>query len=356
MNAKSVRKPVITLWTPDLGVTGGVQEYSRCIASGLAGIAQVNVVSLPDGGALSKCIFIICALKSLLRKRPDFIWCTHLHLARASFLARFFRIPVWISLHGIDCWNLTEAKDIVPLKQADRLLAVSHYTMNRVTQILPELKETLTWLPNHLSRIPEFSSHQSSARKRLHLPADALILLTVSRLSSQEQYKGHREVIRALPQLKAHYPNIFYLVVGTGDDLNNLQQLATDLNCTEHVHFTGKLSEPDLDAAYQASDLFVLAGTGEGFGIVILEALVRGIPVLASSEDGSQDAVCMGELGELVSPSETDAVYRKLHEILTTLTAELYPHSPESLRTRVIDEFGPDALKSRLQKLIRESV
>ncbi len=352
MRAHQQKKITIDLWVPDLNQTGGVQEYSRCLASGLQDLAQVNLISLPSGGWLSKCQFLLQALKSLFKNRPNLIWCTHLHLARASFFARLFRTPLWISLHGIDCWNLTDHRDISSLKQASRLLAVSHYSLDRVAATFPDLKNKLDWLPNHLSDIPQFSSDKMAARQSLLLPQNALILLTVSRLSSQEKYKGHREVILALPALIKHFPDLHYVIAGSGDDLEELKLLATTQNCRGHVTFTGRLSHSELDQAYRAADLFVLVGQGEGFGIVILEALVRGIPVLASTADGSRDAVCNGELGDLVDPGDPDIIADKLQELLQNLASGQYPHSPENLRSEVIKAYGPDALQLRLSQLI----
>jgi len=209
----------IDIWTPDPQQTGGVQQYSRGIIEGLDPMVNLHVVSLSSGGIISKLLFSLQAVSSWMFRRPNIIWCTHLHLARLSWLLSIFKPTVWISLHGIDCWQITDSRDIKSLQLASQLLCVSHYTMQRVAENHPETREKLQWFPNHLAHSPEIASNKQKAREQLNLPQGALILLTVSRLSSEEKYKGHREVLRAMPALSKIFPQLHYLVVGSGDDL-----------------------------------------------------------------------------------------------------------------------------------------
>ncbi|MEM6883567.1 MAG: glycosyltransferase [Verrucomicrobiota bacterium] len=351
-STKSIER--IVLWTPDPELTGGVQQYSRCIIEGLKSIVEIHVVPLKSTGPLAKLSFVLRALVSFIQHRPDVIWCTHLHLARVSLFFRFLNPTIWISLHGIDCWEITRPQDIHSLKRAKRLLCVSHYTLDRVAKKHPDVKDRLQWLPNHLAEIPEQSIGRSNARQQLNLSSGALVLLTVSRLSAEEQYKGHREVLHAMPDLLSEFPYLHYLVVGSGDDLKALQRLSRDLAIEEQVTFTGRLPDNELNLAYAAADLFVLPGKGEGFGIVLLDALVRGIPVLASTEDGSRDAVLDGELGDLANPNQQDSISDTLQRILQSIHSGQYPQSAETLRRKVIQHYGPEARDKRLRELVKE--
>jgi glycosyltransferase involved in cell wall biosynthesis len=74
------------------------------------------------------------------------------------------------------------------------------------------------------------------------------------------------------------------------------------------VVFAGYVPEEEKADHYRLADAFVMPGRTEGFGIVYLEAMACGIPVVASSEDASQEAVCGGELGQVVEPDNLDSV------------------------------------------------
>lgn len=342
----------ISLWTPDLNQTGGVQRYSSGILEGLNKIADVKVVPLTGSGFLAKCFFGLRTLIHVGVKRPDIVWCTHLHLARAVQYFPTFMPELWISLHGIECWNIDNARDIASLNRAKKLLCVSHYTKKRVAENHPELQPKLQWLPNHLSQWSEAETTVAESRREFGVPDESILLLTVARLSQHEQYKGHREILRAMSCLTNDFPRLHYLIAGTGDDLPNLRQLARELGIEQRVHFTGWLTDRELELAYRAADLFVLPGTGEGFGIVLLEALVRGVPVLASSEDGSREAVLNGELGDMASPSRPDSVLDSLRHVLQLIQTKQYPHSAEQLRTKVLEHYGPEARDARLKRLL----
>jgi phosphatidyl-myo-inositol dimannoside synthase len=126
-------------------------------------------------------------------------------------------------------------------------------------------------------------------------------LLTVARMDTREGYKGHDWVISALPHLKG--PNgrqVVYLIAGNGDDRPRLERLAANLGVTQQVRFLGKVPLEALPDIYRAANLFVLPSTGEGFGIVFLEAMACGTRALGLAADGAPDALGDGELGILV--------------------------------------------------------
>ncbi|MDZ4787516.1 MAG: glycosyltransferase, partial [Blastochloris sp.] len=191
-------------------------------------------------------------------------------------------------------------------------------------------------------------SSKNDARIKLQLPPEATILLTVARLSSSERYKGHREVIQLLPQLIKTNPNILYHIVGDGDDRLPLAQEVSRLHLENAVHFSGRLSPQALELAYTACDAFVMPSTGEGFGIVYLEALVRGRPVLAGNVDGSVDPLLDGKLGLLADPHNPE-------ELLEKLKCLLYENpfpDPGYLKQQALAHFGPEKLQLRTDILI----
>jgi len=126
-------------------------------------------------------------------------------------------------------------------------------------------------------------------------------------LRSTDIYKGVDVTIKALPQIAKTFPNVKYLVIGRGDDQSRLAQLAADLGVAERVIFAGFVPTENLAAHYRLADAYVMPSQ-EGFGIVYLEALACGVPVLAGDADGSADPLQDGKLGWRVSHRNPGAV------------------------------------------------
>ena len=115
--------------------------------------------------------------------------------------------------------------------------------------------------------------------------------------------------------------------------------------------FTGYVPDEELVAYYNLCDVFVMPSKGEGFGIVYLEALACGKPVVAGNHDGAREPLLDGRLGMLVdadSPSEVAAAVISIF----SGSADVRLLDPEYLRTEVIRNFGPDAFQQRLNRAL----
>jgi len=134
------------------------------------------------------------------------------------------------------------------------------------------------------------------------------VIMTLARLASDERYKGIDEIMEVMPALLADEPACIYLIVGDGDDQPRLQTKAAALGIADQVVFTGFVAEAEKADHLRLADVFALPGRGEGFGIVYLEALACGVPVVGSQLDGSREALRGGELGELADPTDPATV------------------------------------------------
>jgi phosphatidyl-myo-inositol dimannoside synthase len=160
----------------------------------------------------------------------------------------------------------------------------------------------------------------ADAPKELSLPRSfpqGQVILAVGRWSSSERYKGADDLIRSIAQLRTEFPGLHLVAVGAGDDLPRLQELTADLNVTDRVHFFQGLSRAEIAACYSRADIFALPSTGEGFGIVYLEAMAFSKPVVGAACGGTTDLIEDGMNGLLVPPRDTVALVACLRRLLS---------------------------------------
>src|SRR5205814_269912 len=111
-------------------------------------------------------------------------------------------------------------------------------------------------------------------------------------------------------------------LAGSGPDRERIEALIRELNLEENVTLAGRVADNELPGFYQLCDVFAMPSKGEGFGIVFLEAMACGKPVIAGNKDGSVDAVLNGRLGVLVDPDNVVQIAEALIAILARKGAE----------------------------------
>jgi glycosyltransferase involved in cell wall biosynthesis len=140
------------------------------------------------------------------------------------------------------------------------------------------------------------------------VPADARVLLAVSRLTHQ---KGVDVAIRALPELPA---DAVLVVLGEGPERGELERLARGLGVEQRVVLPGRV--PDVTAWLQRARVFVHPARWEGFGLGVLEAMLAGLPVVASNVSSLPELVADRETGLLVPPDDPSALARGIADAL----------------------------------------
>jgi phosphatidylinositol alpha-mannosyltransferase len=170
--------------------------------------------------------------------------------------------------------------------------------------------------PGEYSIIPNGIDYQRFARPVEPLPSfddDAPDVLFVGRL---EKRKGLEYLLRAWPRVQRAVPNVRLTVVGAGRRLAKYRQWV-EAQGWHDVHFVGHVSPDDLVRYYQASDVFCAPSTGqESFGIVLLEAMAAGRPIVASRIPGYAEVMEDGREGLLVSPRDPLALAAALTSLL----------------------------------------
>ncbi len=156
-------------------------------------------------------------------------------------------------------------------------------------------------------------------RARLGI-GNAKVLLTVGQLSER---KAQDVVIRALPRILQAHPNVVYVLAGLPTRRAELERLADELGVREHVVATGIVAVDELPAYYNLADVFVLVsrrtarGEVEGYGIVVAEAALCGVPSVVSSACGVAESVAANGAALVVAPDNPPATAEAILRLLT---------------------------------------
>jgi phosphatidylinositol alpha-1,6-mannosyltransferase len=165
-----------------------------------------------------------------------------------------------------------------------------------------------------------------------------------------EQYKGHDELIQAWPAITQEVPDAQLIVVGQGDDLPRLKELAQGLGVREAVLFVGHVDDDTLRAIYQRVSAFAMPSRGEGFGIVYLEAMLHQLACIGSIHDAAGEIIVDGETGFLVNQDNSSELAMKVVQLLTdsTLRQRLGRNGYERLRSN----FSSDRFEMRVSQVL----
>lgn len=328
---------IVALLTDAYGGFGGIAVHNRDILAAMCAHSRITSVralprkitrdlgSLPDGleyrveASAGSAAFIRSAVAEALRSpRPDLIYCAHVNLAPVALALRYrFQAPVLCALHGIDAWQPTGRRTVnYAARQLNRFYAVSRITRTRFAEWSGIDPARIDLLPNAVHLDHYGIAPPSTVILERYGLRGRKVLLTVGRIVSKERAKGFDEVIDALPALVQRVPEVRYVIAGDGDYRTDLERKVSNAGLSDRVVFTGLISESEKLDLYRAADVYVMPSRGEGFGFVFLEAMACGTPCIASSVDGSSDAVCNGALGAMVDPDDPDALVEAIIEAL----------------------------------------
>jgi glycosyltransferase involved in cell wall biosynthesis len=374
-----MKSDCIHIWVPGIREgAGGIQAFSRVYVQAVREAFPKALIRVfvkndePDSDDLLRhmgvvfhsvarrpawlrtMLLVLLGIGLGLWKKPVVAVTTHLHFLPALQMLHWLRaIPVMSVVHGIEAWNLRGGPRVWAMHAADHLLAVSHYTRQVAIDSYGIHPDKISVVPNTFDTErftpgpkPEY------LLKRYGLKPDQPVLLTVSRLQLSERYKGHRQVLVALQTIRQQFPNVCQLVVGTGDDLASLREAVVARGLADCVILAGHVPGEELPDHYRLCDAFVMPSSKEGFGIVFLEAMATGKPVVAGRIDGSVDALDGGRLGLLVDPNNPEAITQALQQVLSRTPPDALWHDPVALRAAVVEQFG----YPRVSRLLAEDL
>lgn len=287
-------------------------------------------------------------------QRPTLVISTHVNYAIACYVLKLLTgIPYWVVAHGLEVWDIENNTIKLALQKADKIISVSNYTRQRLLQYKNIDSDKIVILPNTFDS-SEFKINPKPTYllNRYNLTNEQPVILTVTRMGSMAKYKGYDQILHALVKVRLHVPNVHFILAGKGDDIPRIKTLVTSLNLEDCVTIAGFVPDEELCAYYNFCDVFALPSKGEGFGIVYLEALACGKPVLAGNQDGSVDPLAEGKLGCLVDPDNVEEIADNLIQILQGDCSNPVVYQPEYLQQRTIEAFDFSQFRASLAKLL----
>ena len=291
---------ILVLLSDAYGGHGGIAKFNRDLMAAMSSYKEdTKVVVFPRliikelsqripknvdfrvdsvGGKFKYIYKVFCHLTT--SGKYDLVVCGHVNLLPLAFIIKqMFRTKLCLVVHGVEIWGEHKSFFVRKiLRFVNIIISVSKLTKNRMQEWANVDDSKFFILPNSIDKslfYPKEKNQNLIDKYDFH---DKKILMTLGRLDSEKRKKGFDEVIAALSRLKENYPDIIYMIVGDGPDKKRLEDLAVKYDVFDRVYFIGYVSEKDKIEFYNLSDCYVMPSQGEGFGIVILEALACGLP------------------------------------------------------------------------------
>ena len=344
---KKLKVLIINYEFPPLGGGGGVASYDLALEwekhgqvdvltsnfSGLEAYKNVNGINVyrtkiffrksRDAATfLSMLSFLLTGFiegfKLCRKNRYDVI---NTHFAVPSgplgyILGRMFGIPNVLSLHGGDIYD--PSKKMSPhkskifsrvvkfiLNRADRIVAQSSNTRDNTIKYYNPVKEVeIIPLAFHPPVIVK------SSREKLGLDKDSFYFITIGRLVKRKSIETILQALSGISNKK-----IKLLVVGDGPEMEFLQSMAASLNLTERVTFPGYIADEEKYSFLKNADAFILTSLHEGFGIVFMEAMFTGLPIVCTNHGGQVDFLTDKENALLIDVGDVESCRKSMLKI-----------------------------------------
>lgn len=185
-------------------------------------------------------------------------------------------------------------------------------------------------------------------REAARVRGEGVRFISVGRLVPE---KGHDVLLEAFARVEGEIRDARLTIVGDGVRRSALESQAASLGIAERVRFTGVLAGDGLAAEIADADVFVLPSRSEGFGVVLVEALATGMPVVATRCGGPEDIVA-DDMGVLVEPDDPDALARGMLAVAERLGA----FDGHAIARTVAERYSPEAVAARLVRVYEDVV
>jgi glycosyltransferase involved in cell wall biosynthesis len=294
-----------TSWAKEETMEG--VEVERFLARGLPGFRLVSELA----HSLWPFISIPRAIKKM---RPDVV---HMHYflftGHAAYRAsKRLGIPTVLTLVGNDVYDpfhipggfLKFFNERI-VRGSDRVVAACAFIRKVVSEKFARPLGKINVIPYGVDA-DRFSPGTSSKenRRSFGIPDGKKVVLTVQRLHERKEIPVF---LKAAQLVLESRKDVFFLIAGKGPEEKALKNLSVEMGLSDRIKFLGFVPDERLPVLYQVADIFAFHTIHEGFGIVVLEAMACGKPVVTTRAGGTEDIVEDGKTGFLVSPRDPES-------------------------------------------------
>ena len=291
--------------------------------------------------------------------KADIVILNHINLSLIGIAIKLInpKCKVLLIAHGIEVWRpLSFIKKTFLKRYCSKIICVSNFTKKQMMirhQADPDKCIVLNNAVDPFIKLPDTFEKPEYLLNRYGLSSSNQIIFTLTRLASSEQYKGYEQVIKAIGHLKQAFPHIKYILSGQYDSTEEIRirNLIDKYAVNNEVILTGFLNDNELTDHFLLADLFVLPSKKEGFGIVFVEALACGLPVICGNADGSTDAIKDGRLGTSIN---VDDLSELQDTIINYLNKPLTLEKRQNLQNECLLYFDERHYRENLQKLLND--
>jgi N-acetyl-alpha-D-glucosaminyl L-malate synthase BshA len=292
----------------------------------------------------------------LLKENPDII---HAHgyqvftTDAALMASKIKKTPLVLTLHGFPrgfdkpanraYFNLIGKET---LKKAKKIISVSHMVAREFKAIGVSEKK-IAIIPNGID-LEEYKQLPTGDlfRKRLEIKENEKLVLTIGRL---EKIKGFQCLIKALPSIIREVGSTKLVIAGPDFDYAaKLKRLAGETNVQDHVIFYGPINGKEKFEAFSAADIVAVPSLYEGFGILLLEAMAAGKPLVATNTGAAPEIIQNGKNGVLAALGDVEDLAGKIIKLLSD-DQLMYLIGQESRKT--VEAFNWEKISEHIHKL-----
>jgi len=206
-----------------------------------------------------------------------------------------------------------EERFLYAWRNADRIIRVNRADLSEFNKMGID-NSKLVNVPNGFSAKQFKPMDKIMAKRQLNIPQDKPVLLNVAAL---EAYKGQEFLVRAMKMVAAFKRDVILCIVGKGSLEEHLRTLIVELDLSENIVLAGgNKSDMEIRLWMNSADIFVLPSLSESFGIVQIEAMACGVPVVATCNGGSEEVITDKNLGILVEPRDVNGLAEAVIEAL----------------------------------------
>jgi len=300
-------------------------------------------------------------LQSLKSDRPDLIYQQEYETGRfdvLAFLAKYLHVPLIVEYHGKGpnlfhpLPRLYRSLKRRTIRMANKILCINKDEFKRVQIEYGLSQDKVLYLPNPVDANFFIPRNKENAKRYLGLDSDKRYILFVGRLVND--HKGITYLIDAFKGISRIYDDVRLLIVGTGPDEKYLTEYCKTRKIPNIIFARWIKSRKDLSYFYNASEFFVCPSINEAFGLVNLEAMASGLPVIGTNVGGIKDIVLDGKTGFLVQPKNSTALFEKMLILLED--KKLSESMGKVSRKRAEDYFSCDTIGGKLYNVFEEAL